>query len=72
MLYRTVTWNDMKFRKSKFVLDATSASHSKDQARHFELVDAIPKALPRRSRGRHSNDSTVDSSCTSLEFTSWH
>ena len=41
----------------------------KDQARYVALVEAFYKAPPKKSRSRQSNGSTVDSSCTSLEFT---
>ena len=69
MLYKTVTWNDIKFQRSKIVFDAKYGSNIKDQVRHFALVEACYKALPRRARSRQSNEPTVDSPCTYLEFT---
>ena len=51
------------------MFNAKDASNIKDQATHFALAEACYKALPRRSRSRQSNESTVDSSCTSMEFT---
>ena len=45
---------------------AEYAFFNEDQAKHFAPVEACYKASPRRSR---SNESTVDSSCTSLAFT---
>ena len=69
MLCKTVTWNDMKFQRSQIVFNDKSASYIKDQARHVVLVVACYKAQPRGSKSRQSNESTVDSSCTSLEST---
>ena len=69
MLNRAATWNDMKFQRSKIVLNAQYAFNTKDQAKHVVLVEACYMALPRRSRSRHRNEPTVDSSCTSLAFT---
>ena len=72
MLNKTATWNDMKLQRSKMVFNATYAENIIDQAKHFVLVVVCYKALPRRSRSRQNNESTVASSCTSLEFTSYH
>ena len=50
----------------------THASNTTDQERHFVQVEACYKASSRRSRSRKSNESPVDSSCTSLECTKQH
>ena len=57
---------------TEIVFDATCASNIKDQAKQFVLVEACYKALPRVSKSRQSNESTVDSSCTSLTFAIQH
>ena len=71
MLYTTVTWNDIFFKgRRSCSMNAQHASNIKDQTRHFVLVEACYKALPSSTRSRQGNESTVDSSCTSLEITS--
>ena len=58
--------------KIEVVFIAMHASNIEDQARHVVLVEAFCEALPQKSRSKQSNDSTVDSTCTSLEFTNKH
>ena len=41
---------------------------TKDQTEHVRLLIVCYKALPRMSRSRQSNESAVDSSCTSLSI----
>ena len=48
MLCNTVTWDDMKFERSKIVFNARDASNIKHLAKYFVLVVACCKALPRR------------------------
>ena len=48
------------------------AEHLKDKARIFVFVEAFHKALPQKSGRRQRNDSTDDSSCSSLECTPAH
>ena len=48
---------------------AKSASNIKDMARHVVLFGSIPQFILQKPRSRQSNESTVGSSCTSLEFT---
>ena len=38
-------------------------------ARHVVLLEAFHKSFPQKPRSSQSNESTVSSSCTSLEFT---
>ena len=54
------------------MLNPTLASNIKDQARHFVLVEAFYKALPQKSRNKQGNESTIGSSCASLECTNEH
>ena len=70
MVFKTVTWNHMKVRRSRIGFNAKNASNTKDTARHFLSLWKYCNALQRRSRSRHGNESTVGSSCTSFDFTS--
>ena len=59
---------DSEIQRSKIVFNAQYDFNIKDQAKHFVRVEACYKAFPRRSSSRQSNDSAVDSSCTSMAF----
>ena len=72
MLCITVTWNDLKFLRSQVVFDARYASDITDEAKLLYCWKHCNNAVQQKSRCRQNNGSTVDSSCTSLEFTIQH
>ena len=72
MVIKTASVNDMKCQRSLIVFNAKYALHTTDQANHFVLLVVCYKAFLRRTRSRQSNESTVGSSCRSLDFTIKH
>ena len=58
----------MKFERSRIVCNAKDAQESKDQAKHVAAVVVFFRASPTRTRSTQSNESAVDTSCTSLAF----
>ena len=41
MVFKTVTWNDMKVQRSRIGFNAKNASNTKDTARHFVFVEVL-------------------------------
>ena len=66
MLNKTVTSNDVKFQRSRIVRNAKNVYDARIHAKRVAAVVVCCRASPPRSRSRQSNESAVDSSCTSL------